>query len=82
VLIQAHIARASMLVVATPDTFRVRAMIETARALNPAIKTVVRSHSESEADLLRAEHAGKVFLGEHELAGSMASYVLEHLQPK
>lgn len=82
VLIQAHIARASMLVVATPDTFRVRAMIETARALNPSIKTVVRSHSESEADLLRAEHAGKVFLGEHELADSMAGYVLEHLQSK
>jgi CPA2 family monovalent cation:H+ antiporter-2 len=82
VLIQAHIARASVLVVATPDTFRVRAMIETARALNPAIRTVMRSHSESEAELLRAEHAGKVFLGEHELAASMAAYVLNDLQPK
>jgi CPA2 family monovalent cation:H+ antiporter-2 len=79
VLIQAHIARASMLVVATPDTFRVRAMIETARALNPAIKTVVRTHSESEAELLRSEHAGKVFLGEHELAQSMTTYVLNNL---
>jgi CPA2 family monovalent cation:H+ antiporter-2 len=82
VLIQAHIARASMLVVATPDTFRVRAMIETARALNPAIHTVLRTHSESEAELLRAEHAGKVFLGEHELAASMSAYVLNNLQPK
>jgi CPA2 family monovalent cation:H+ antiporter-2 len=80
VLIQAHIARASMLVVATPDTFRVRAMIETARALNPTIKTVVRTHSESEADLLRQEHAGKVFLGEHELAHSMTTYVLRSLR--
>jgi CPA2 family monovalent cation:H+ antiporter-2 len=79
VLIQAHIARASMLVVATPDTFRVRAMIETARALNPSIKTVVRTHSESEADLLRGEHAGKVFVGEHELANSMTQYVLRNL---
>jgi CPA2 family monovalent cation:H+ antiporter-2 len=79
VLIQAHIARAAMLVVATPDTFRVRAMIETARALNPSIKTVVRTHSESEAELLRQEHAGKVFLGEHELADSMTSYVMKHL---
>jgi CPA2 family monovalent cation:H+ antiporter-2 len=79
VLIQAHIARASMLVVATPDTFRVRAMIETARALNPSIKTVVRTHSESEAELLRGEHAGKVFVGEHELANSMTQYVLRNL---
>jgi CPA2 family monovalent cation:H+ antiporter-2 len=76
VLIQAHVARASMLVVATPDTFGVRAMIETARALNPGIRTVVRTHSESEADLLRKENAGRVFLGEHELAESMSSYIL------
>ncbi|WP_426175642.1 YbaL family putative K(+) efflux transporter [Massilia sp. TWR1-2-2] len=79
VLIEAHIARASMLVVATPDTFRVRAMIETARALNPAIKTVLRTHSENEAELLRGEHAGKVFVGEHELANSMTQYVLRNL---
>jgi hypothetical protein len=46
VLIQAHIAHATMLVIATPDTFHVRAMIETARALNPTIMTVVRTHSE------------------------------------
>ena len=77
VLIQAHVARASMLVVATPDTFGVRAMIETARALNPGIHTVVRTHSESEADLLRKEKAGRVFLGEHELAESMSSYILD-----
>lgn len=79
VLIQSHIARASMLVVATPDTLRVRAMIETARALNPSIRTVVRTHSESDADLLRGAHAGKVFVGEHELANSMAQYVFRSL---
>jgi CPA2 family monovalent cation:H+ antiporter-2 len=79
VLIQAHIARASMRVVATPDTFRVRAMIEIARALNPGIQTVVRTHSQGEADLLRSERAGKVFVGEQELAASMAKYVLDKL---
>ncbi|HTD28550.1 MAG TPA: cation:proton antiporter, partial [Xanthomonadaceae bacterium] len=51
VLIQAHVARASILVIATPDTFHVRQMIETARALNPSIETVVRTHSEEEARL-------------------------------
>jgi CPA2 family monovalent cation:H+ antiporter-2 len=79
VLIQAHIARASMLVVATPDTFRVRAMIETARALNPGIQIVLRSHNDGEAELLRGEKAGKVFVGERELAASMARYVLDKL---
>lgn len=79
VLIQAHIARASMLVIATPDTFHVRRMIETARALNPGIETVVRTHSEEEATLLRQESAGTVFMGEHELALGMTRHVLERL---
>jgi CPA2 family monovalent cation:H+ antiporter-2 len=79
VLIQAHIARASILVIATPDTFYVRRMIETARALNPDIATVVRTHSEEEAGLLRRENAGTVFLGEHELALGMTRHVLETL---
>jgi CPA2 family monovalent cation:H+ antiporter-2 len=80
VLIQAHIAHAAMLVIATPDTFHVRAMIETARALNPNIKTVVRTHSDSEAELLRSERAGQVFIGEHELAKGMTEYVLENMK--
>lgn len=77
VLIQAHIAQARMLVIATPDTLDVRQMIATARALNPAIETVVRTHNEAEAKLLDQENAGKVFLGEHELAQAMTRHVLE-----
>jgi len=79
VLIQAHIAHAAMLVIATPDTFHVRAMIETARALNPGIKTVVRTHNDAEADLLRNERAGEIFMGEQELAKGMTAYVLDNL---
>jgi CPA2 family monovalent cation:H+ antiporter-2 len=79
VLIQAHIARASVMVIATPDTFHVRAMVETARALNPSIRCIVRTHNEHEAELLREDTGGKVFLGEQELAGSMARCVLETL---
>jgi CPA2 family monovalent cation:H+ antiporter-2 len=77
VLIQAHIQRARMLVIATPDTLDVRRMVEIARTVNPRIETVVRTHSEEEARLLEKENAGKVFLGEHELAGAMLHHVLE-----
>jgi len=80
VMIQAHIARAGTLVIATPDTFHVRAMCETARALNPAIRIVIRTHNEEEAQLLREETSGKVFLGEDELAASMVRHVLEGLR--
>ena len=77
VLIQAHIHRARMLVIATPDTLNVRRMIEIARTVNPRIETVVRTHSEEEAELLEKEKAGKVFLGEHELATAMIHHVME-----
>jgi monovalent cation:H+ antiporter-2, CPA2 family len=77
VLIQAHIQRARMLVIATPDTLDVRRMLEIARTVNPRIETVVRTHSEEEAGLLEKENAGTVFLGEHELARSMIHHVLD-----
>ncbi|MBT2302742.1 Kef family K(+) transporter [Variovorax paradoxus] len=81
VLIQAHVARASVLVVAVADAMNVRQMIETARTLNPAIQTVIRSHNEDEARLLAQEVETTVFLGEHELAQSMARAVLSRAAP-
>lgn len=75
-LVQAHVARARMLVIATPDTLGVRQMAANARLLNPGIEIVVRSHNEEEARLLEAEMSGKIFLGERELAQAMTRYVL------
>ncbi len=79
VLIQAHIARAQMLVIAISDTFRARKMMDTARTLKPDVETVVRTHSDEEAALLRKERARKVFVGEHELALGMTRHVLERI---
>jgi CPA2 family monovalent cation:H+ antiporter-2 len=80
VLIQAHVARARMLVIATPDTFGVRKMTGTARTLNPRIGVLVRTHSDEEADLLRKEGGTVVFMGEHELATAMTRHVLERYE--
>lgn len=82
VLIQAHVARAAMLVIAIPDTVNVRKMVEIARTLNPPIEIVLRTHNEEEAELLRRESIGEVFLGEHELAKGMASHVVSTLRSK
>jgi len=81
VLIQAHIAEAAMLVVATPDPINVRRMADTARRLNPDIEIVLRTHSEDELQLLRNEKVGTVFFGEEELAKGMASHVLARFAP-
>ena len=80
VLIQAHIADAAMLVIATPDPIDVRQMVETARTLNPDIDVVLRTHSEAESLMLRNEQLGTVFFGEEELAKGMSSHVLQRIE--
>ena len=82
VLIQAHIAKASMLVIATPDTVHVRQMVETARLLNPSIEVIVRTHSEDESELLAADGFGKIFFGEEELAKGMVRHIVDRFAPK
>jgi CPA2 family monovalent cation:H+ antiporter-2 len=77
VLIQAHVARARALVIATPDAARARTMLDIARRLNPKIHTVVRTHSDEESELMREEKVDRVFMGEHELAGSMVRHLIE-----
>jgi CPA2 family monovalent cation:H+ antiporter-2 len=77
VLIQAHVADAAMLVIATADTLGVRKMVETARLLNPRIEVVVRTHNEDESALLRQEQVGTIFYGEEELAKGMMAHVLQ-----
>ena len=79
VLVQSHIAQAAMLVIAIPDAVDVRKMVEIARTLNPGIAVVLRTHNEEEADLLRKESLGTVFLGEHELARGMTDHILNQL---
>ena len=82
VLVQAHIADASMLVVAVPDPIHVRQMVETARTLNPDVEIVLRTRSRKEAEMLRADSVGTVFFGEEELIKGMTHHVLERFAPQ
>lgn len=81
-LIQAHIADAAMLVIATPDPLNVLRMTEIARSLNPDIKIAIRTHSADAVEIFRREDLGKVFFDEEELARGMQDYVLESLSIK
>jgi CPA2 family monovalent cation:H+ antiporter-2 len=81
VLIQAHIANAAMLVIASPDTLNARQMAETAKALNPGIEVIVRTHNEEESVLLKKDGIGLVFFGEEELAKGMIGHVMERFAP-
>ncbi|WP_459622045.1 cation:proton antiporter domain-containing protein [Burkholderia sp. 3C] len=79
VLVQAHIARAGMLVVTLPDTFDVRQIVEISRTLNPSIEIALCTHSGEEAALLTSEGVGTVFISETELARGMTEHVLTRM---
>jgi CPA2 family monovalent cation:H+ antiporter-2 len=75
-LIQAHIADAAMLVIATPDPMNVQRMVETARMLNPDIEVVIRTHSPDAVGIFRKDALGEVFFDEEELARGMKAHIL------
>jgi monovalent cation:H+ antiporter-2, CPA2 family len=70
---------ASLLVVASPDPYHARHVIELARARNPHIDIVVRTHSDKEQELFEALGVSKALMGERELAFGMAHHSLRSL---
>lgn len=78
VLVQAHIAEASLLVIAASDSTDARPMIETARALNPSIPIVVRAPNAEEAQLLAGSGATHVLHPKQALAEAIVREVAAH----
>jgi CPA2 family monovalent cation:H+ antiporter-2 len=79
ILARAHLDRARLLIIATPDPFQTRQVLTLARQLNSTIDTVVRTHGAAERVYLEQAGVGRVVLGEQELATSMAHYALDAL---
>lgn len=79
VLEAARIDRAKLLIVASPDGFPVRRILELARQQNPGIDTVVRTHSDEELEYLKGQKVGRAVMAERELALGMTEYVLRSL---
>lgn len=58
VLIQAHIARAGMLIITHSDLFNTRQIMSIARALNPKIEAAIHVNNEEEVKLLKKKWMG------------------------
>ncbi|MGQ0702434.1 MAG: YbaL family putative K(+) efflux transporter [Gemmatimonadales bacterium] len=79
VIVQTHVARARIMIIAIPDHVRVRKIMDLARQLNPLIEFVVRTHSDEEYAFLKQERLASVFMGEQQLAAAMSEHVLARL---
>jgi CPA2 family monovalent cation:H+ antiporter-2 len=79
VLQAARADKARLIVIATPEGFLTRRIIELARELNPEIDIAVRTHSEGEVAHLEREAIGIAIMGERELAFGLTDYALRSL---
>jgi monovalent cation:H+ antiporter-2, CPA2 family len=81
-LVQAHVAEARLLVIATPETVAVRSMVDVARTLNPRVEVLVRSANEEEAARLSQTPGVEAVVAEAALAESLAGRVRARLAAK
>lgn len=80
VLIQAHISRAQVIVIAIDDMVAIRRIIQTTRMVQPKARILVRSHSLEDMELLNQEKMVEAVWMERELAFSLINRTCEILQ--
>jgi CPA2 family monovalent cation:H+ antiporter-2 len=71
VLEAANLPAARCLVVAIPDAFEGGQVVAQARAINPRLYIIARSHSDEETEHLKKHGASRVIMGENEIAMAM-----------
>jgi CPA2 family monovalent cation:H+ antiporter-2 len=70
-----NLQAARCLLVAIPDAFEGGQVVEQARAINPGLTIIARSHSEDENRHLLKHGASQVIMGEHEIAKAMIAAI-------
>jgi monovalent cation:H+ antiporter-2, CPA2 family len=76
ILDHVHMETARMLVIASPDPYHTQRVVEVAKHLNPMIDIAARTHSEKMEGFFDRIGVQRAFMGERELALSMAHYCL------
>jgi CPA2 family monovalent cation:H+ antiporter-2 len=79
VLDLAAIEHARLVIIASPDGFQARRVLELARERNPRIGVVIRTHSSDELAYLIRQGVDRAVMGELELALEMTDYALRTL---
>ena len=81
-LVQAHIARASALLITAPDSLLIHHLTAIARELNPEVRVLAHGATEEEASLLREQLGIEVRLPDQALAHSMGEQAIHWLRPE
>jgi CPA2 family monovalent cation:H+ antiporter-2 len=76
ILRAAHFETARLIIVATPDAFQARAILEIVKRVNPDAEVLVRTHSDEERKFLESHGAHVALVAERELAVSLTRLAL------
>ncbi|MGH7636177.1 MAG: NAD-binding protein, partial [Gemmatimonadaceae bacterium] len=79
ILDHVHLDTAKLLVIASPDPYHARAIVDVAKRLNPHVEIAARTHSEAGQKFLEERGVERTFMGERELALSMAHHTLTRM---
>jgi CPA2 family monovalent cation:H+ antiporter-2 len=79
ILDHVNLVSARLLVVTSPDLYQARRVVELARKIKPHVHIVVRTHSEASQSYFEDVGVDRAFMGERELALSMAHYSLMYM---
>ncbi len=72
---EASIENAVAIIVAIPDPFEARQIVEAARALKPTIRVLVRAHNDEEMDYFAAQNVDLAVMGPREVGRRMVEYL-------
>lgn len=78
VLIQAHIAEASILVITANDPIEIQKMVETAQTLNPDLRVLIDSEDADDYNLLTEAGLGTVFYSDHLVSAAIIDSITHH----
>lgn len=74
---EAAIHKAVALIVAVPDPFEARRIVETARLLKPDIKVLVRAHNDEEIEYFEQQHVNLAVTGPREIGRRFVGFLNE-----
>lgn len=75
VLIEAALDKAFALLIAVPDPFEARRILEAARELHPDIKIIVRAHNDEELTYFMEQNVNLALTGPREIARRMVEFL-------
>jgi CPA2 family monovalent cation:H+ antiporter-2 len=79
ILDHVNLVSARLLVITSPDLYQARRVVELARKIKPHVHIVVRTHSEAAQSHFEGVGVDRAFMGERELALSMAHYAMMYM---